>query len=801
MFQDDTKSAEEKLWLAGCGVIEHEQITKLHIKELLKDLDIDSKTYYQLLAAADRITKAAMWLAVHQTYAKNVYTDGRKLSQSDFKKDPQGHLGGTLNMIPAYVGYMLANAISNYTRSWVMEQGHAVSAIDSVNLLLNNMSPIHAKRYSFEDKALSLFCQDFYSYAIDAKGKQASPLGSHVNANTGGGFLEGGYLGFASLQYAHMPLVGERLVAFLSDGAFEEQKGSDWTSRWWRAEDSGLICPIMIANGRRIDQRTTMEQEGGEEWFAQYLKIHDFDPIIFDGRDPAAFAWCILEQEKRLNANVANLENINKYKIKIPYGIAVAPKGAGFYNEGTNYAHNLPLVTNPSVDLVAADRFNIHAHKLYVSLEEVQLAVNYLNNHTVSKRLKEKDNPLANRDVKLKQHPAMPWKKIVDKEAASPMDAIDDAFLLHVQANKHLRPRVGNPDEMLSNKMDDTLEELKFRVVEAEGGAVESTLGNVITALNEEAVAGAAFGNKGGINIVVTYEAFGSKMFGEARQEVIFAKHQKDYNKSAKWLSVPIVLTSNTWENSKNELSHQDPSMAESMLGETSDISRIVFPADYNSSLSVMSELYKTQGQVWTVVAPKRDMELVFSKEESQKLMHDGGIRVKFAEFKPKKANIAIVAIGAYQLQEALKASARLKEKAIPHVTSYIMEPGKFRKARNKGEEAHLAPKEVVDSLFPFKGGNIVLMTHNRPELLAGIMHPVLSGRNYAALGFIGEGGTLEINGMLFVNKCSWIHALEEVANLLGKKHSEVLSDAEYKVINGDLSPCGVIFLGAISGL
>src|SRR5690554_8127760 len=83
----------------------------------------------------------------------------------------------------------------------------------------------------------------------------ASPLGSHVNPHAAGGIIEGGYLGFAELQYAHMPLPGESLVAFLSDGAAEEQRGSDWIPRWWRAEDCGQVLPVMIANGRRIEQR------------------------------------------------------------------------------------------------------------------------------------------------------------------------------------------------------------------------------------------------------------------------------------------------------------------------------------------------------------------------------------------------------------------------------------------------------------------------------------------------------------------------------------------------------------------
>src|SRR3546814_9157051 len=73
-------------------------------------------------------------------------------------------------------------------------------------------------------EGLSRFVSDFYAYTLNPDGTPASPLGSHVNAHTAGGVMEGGYLGFAELQYVHAPLKDERLVAFLSDGAFEEQR-------------------------------------------------------------------------------------------------------------------------------------------------------------------------------------------------------------------------------------------------------------------------------------------------------------------------------------------------------------------------------------------------------------------------------------------------------------------------------------------------------------------------------------------------------------------------------------------------
>ena len=79
------------------------------------------------------------------------------------------------------------------------------------------------------------------------------------------------------------------------------------------------------------------------------------------------------------------------------------------------------------------------------------------------------------------------------------MTALDEQFVAIAEANPGLRVRVGNPDELRSNKLDRTLDAMKHRVHEPEPGVAESPTGAVITALNEEAVVCAALGNKGGL--------------------------------------------------------------------------------------------------------------------------------------------------------------------------------------------------------------------------------------------------------------------------------------------------------------
>lgn len=796
------------LWQQGCGPIQHTPETCRHIEELHLGLEAEEVArggvpFYDLLHAADRMTCMGMWLVVHQTYAARVYLDGRPLEAGDFKVQPEGHTGGSLNMVPAYVGYLLANAISGHTRGWLMGQGHCVSAIDSVNLLQGNMSPQHAARYDVSDAGLSRFVGDFYGYRIGANGEPAAPLGSHVNAFTAGGLAEGGYLGFAELQYIHMPLPGERLVVFLSDGAFEEQRGSDWAPRWWRAEDSGWATPIMIANGRRIDQRTTVTQQGGVGWFVRHLRLNGFDPLVFDGHDPAAFAWAILEMERRLAERSAAVKaGRMHYPIPLPYGIAVSRKGAGFYGAGTNLAHNLPLGTNPHTDPVAAAHFNESTRRLWVPLADLTAARDQLNTHAVDGRPLERDHPLAMRDVRLTVEPKPDYRPValdrLDPSAwprVSPMAAVDGGFLAAVQANPHLRPRVGNPDEMKSNRLLRTLEALHFRVTAPEPGIPESLSGAVITALNEEAIAAAALANKGGINLIATYEAFGMKMHGAVRQEVIWADEMNAAGRENGWLSVPLVLTSHAWENGKNERSHQDPSMAEALLGEPADVSRVLFVPDFNTAAAVMAAVFRTRGQIWTLVVPKADsVPNLLTAEEAERLVAEGGLDLAWAGHRASAAGLILTAVGGYQLGQVVQASIRLAERDVPHRVVVLLEPGRFGEGRGPREAAHCVAEATRDRLYPADMPSRIFLSHTRPGPLLGRMAPLCTGSRTIGLGFQNQGGTLNTNGMLFVNRCSWAHVVDAAAGLMALPRGAVLTAEEQAALDGHRAPAGTIY-------
>ena len=781
-------------WARGFGVVQHDDETQLRVRRLVTDLlghdPIRSATeVWKMLSAADQLTSAAMWLVAHMTYARRVDLDGTALKASDFKAAPDGHTGGSLNMVPAYVGYLLANALTGRTRSWLMGQGHCVAAIEAVNALMGNLHPEQSARYDGTQEGLSRLCTDFYSYAISPAGEPGVPLGSHVNAHTAGGLIEGGYLGFAELQYVHMPLPGETLVAFLSDGSFEEQRGADWAPRWWRASDCGLALPIMLLNGRRIEQRSSMAQDGGVDWFARHLRLNGFDPMVIDGTDPAAFAWAILEAEAGLSACASAAQTGElRYPARLHYTIAQAPKGYGFPGAGTNLAHNLPLGANPAVDPAARDAFNQAVHQLWVPHEDLAESIRTLSNHSVHGRTRERDHALATRRV-VCASADLPWLDpaltIVEQ---SPMQALDQAFLAIAESNPGLRVRVGNPDELRSNGMAGTLERFRHRTTRPESGVPEALDGAVITALNEEAVVSAALANKAGLNLVVSYEAFAVKMLGAMRQELNFARQQAVVGRPPGWLSVPVLLTSHAWENGKNELSHQDTTLAEAWMSEPLDRARVLFPPDANAAMACLDACYRTQGQIWAVVVPKRPVPNRLDRLRAHKLITDGVLRIVGSGAADER--LVLVAIGAYQLNEVLRASRRLTEHNVAHAVVIALEPGRLRSPRDDMEALTTVSDAVLTELFPDHSTTRIVVSHTRPEPLAGVLRRLDTGRDLTwYLGFINRGGTLDTFGMLFANRCTWAHVLATAAQAMGVPATTWLTEPEPACVQGRGDP------------
>lgn len=341
---------------------------------------------------------------------------------------------------------------------------------------------------------------------------------------------------------------------------------------------------------------------------------------------------------------------------------------------------------------------------------------------------------------------------------ASPMDAVDAGFTALAAANPHLRPRIVGPD--------------------AEGDVI------------------AALSSRGDLDLAVLHEASGPRVLPALRAELARIHRLELVGQPARWLSLPLVLTGHTYESGRSELSEPDTSLVESLLGAPSHLSRVVFPPDYNTTAMLLTEIYRTRGSIFTMVVPKSDaIPDLFGVAEAQRLVDDGAMVVSWAGFNAPETKLVLTAIGAYQLAEVLRASRRLAKRQVPHTVVVMIEPGRFRLPREKSERAMQTTRAIRDMFYPPTALARVFVTHVRPEIALGVLRPLDTGpQTTSALGYINAGDAVDSAGLLFANRCSWAHIVEESAVVLGVPRESWLEPAELDAIDGKTQPNSAIY-------
>src|SRR5690606_3018513 len=144
--------------------IKHREDTRERIAALCEQLTGDGRVanveqFHAMLAAAARLTCAGMNLVAHMTYAQRIDLDGKPLAAEDFKLVPQGHTGGALNMVPALVGWRLANGLTGRIRAWLMGRGHGVAVVEPGNPLTGDVASARQGRYDRSAAGLAQLCQ------------------------------------------------------------------------------------------------------------------------------------------------------------------------------------------------------------------------------------------------------------------------------------------------------------------------------------------------------------------------------------------------------------------------------------------------------------------------------------------------------------------------------------------------------------------------------------------------------------------------------------------------------------------
>lgn len=270
-------------WARGYELVRHrfdtqERVFRMAEQLAARQISGNGLPVFDVLAAADQLASSAMVLILQETCTQANPSLGDS-GVTSAKGDPIPATGA-LNMVAAYVGYLSINALTGRTRPWVIEGEKGTVAVDAVDRL------------------------------------RAAVADAHLPS--------GDFLGVEDPTSQGSPASRPPLVAFLSDGAFEARKLTALIERWRRG-GAKAVTPILLNDGSCI-RRFEYSQSAGIEQFVSSLRRDGFDPIVIDGRDPAAFTWAIFEIECRVAA-VADVSPCFCHPSEklAPCAIAVAP--------------------------------------------------------------------------------------------------------------------------------------------------------------------------------------------------------------------------------------------------------------------------------------------------------------------------------------------------------------------------------------------------------------------------------------------------------------------------------------------
>ena len=81
-------------------------------------------------------------------------------------------------------------------------------------------------------------------------------------------------------------------------------------------------------------------------------------------------------------------------------------------------------------------------------------------------------------------------------------------------------------------------------------------------------------------------------------------------------------------------------------------------------------------------------------------------------------------------------------------------------------------------------------VTHTSPGSFLGVLQSLNTGRDKTpGLGYISQGGTLDINGLMFINRSTWAHILLETAQVLARPREGLLTAEELAALEGKAAP------------
>jgi xylulose-5-phosphate/fructose-6-phosphate phosphoketolase len=701
--------------------------------------------------------RACNYLAVGMIYLRENPLLQDSLRPEHIKNRLLGHWGSSpgLSFIYTHCNRLIKKYDLNMV--YLAGPGHGAPGVLAPIYLEGTYSEIYPDKSEDADGLLNFFKQFSFPGGI----------GSHCTPETPGSIHEGGELGY-SLSHAYGTVFDNPdLISVVVVGDGESETGplaTAWHSnKFINPARDGAVLPILHLNGYKINNPSILSRISHEE-LADLFRGYGYIPYFVEGSDvetmhqamAATLEQCIHEiQEIQQQARSSG----NLQRPRFPMIILRSPKGwtgpervDGHKVEGFWRAHQVPLSgmhNNPEhlqqleawmKSYKPAELFDAQG-KLIPELKDMvptgrrRMSANpHVNGGILRRSLKMPDFRDYSIDI--------PNPGQIEAENTKPLGS----FLRDIMKLNPSNFRVFGPDETTSNKLDAIYAASKKcwiaeHLPEDEDGGELSPDGRVMEMLSEHTLEGWLEGYllTGRHGFFSTYEAF---------VHVIDSM----FNQHAKWLdicnhlswrepisSLNLLITSTVWRQDHNGFSHQDPGFIDLVVNKSPSVTRIYFPPDVNSLLSVADHCLRSTNYINVIVSDKQLHTQYLSMDAAIQHCTKGiGIWDWASNDQGSEPDVVMATSGDIPTHEALAATTLLREEFADLKIRFVNVVDLF-KLQPDTEHPHGMSDRDFDSLFTVDKP-IIFNFHGYPWLIHRLAYRRTNHKNLHVRGYKEKG-------------------------------------------------------------
>ena len=719
----------------------------------------------QTLVSLTKYLRLANYMGAAQLYLKANFFLEEELKPEHIKERILGHWGTVpgLNFIYANLNLLINRHQVN--SMLVMGPGHGYPAL-LANMWIDGTWADYYPDYKWSKESFGKIIKSF-----------SWPRGypSHANPETPGVILEGGELGYSLVTAFGAAFDNPDLLVtcIVGDGEAETATmAASWHSnKFLNPKSDGAVLPIVHLNKFKISGPSIYGTMSDQE-LTTLFEGYGYHPIIVSGDflyEPMIYAMEEAYQKiKQIQKDARENGKIDKPKWPVillvtKKGWGCPPQSHGKMLEDSYRSHGIPL-ENPLKDP-----------------EEFELLKSWLKTYEVQELLTETGEPIAeiqsmipakelrvgnNKQANCDEMTTLDLPSIKDFEVPIGIPGQTKIpemlglanYLAEVTKRNPNSFRIMSPDESISNRLSPILDVTDRRYVWPFPAGAEKIGpdGRMMEILSENVLTGWMEGYTltGRHAILFTYEAFmmiGASMVDQYLK-FLAGKAKISWRKAVP--SLTFVITSASWRQEHNGISHQNPGFVSSLLNNHSKHVEIHYPVDTNMLIGTMEGCLKSVNKVNVIVTGKYDQEQYLTMNDVEYQMRTGIGVWAGASKGSKNPDVVYAASGDYMTLECLAAIKYLNEWA-PEINTRFVSVSEINNF-NIGdlENPARASIERFEEYFT-TDKPVIFAYHGYPEDIKALLFGNPHANRFHIHGYVEKGTTTTPFDMLVMNQMS----------------------------------------------